>query len=100
VPTLKNGDVNADRWVLGVGAAYTIADVWTLGLGYSINDADIDNDFKLQRIAGTVNYNLGPGIDVDGEIAYTWQDVSGPDFDEADDNFGAVEIGIGTAIIF
>jgi len=106
VATLKNGDVNADRWVLGVGAAYTIADVWTLGLGYSINDADIDNeggedsDFRLQRIAGTVNYNLGPGIDVDGEIAYTWQDVSGPDFDESADNYDAVEIGIGTAITF
>ena len=104
-PTLANGDVVADRWVLGVGAAYTMEE-WTFGLGYSINDADIDNeggddsDFRLQRIAGTVNYNLGPGIDLDGEIAYTWQDVSGPDFDESADNYDAIEIGMGTAITF
>ena len=105
VPTLENGDVVADRWVLGVGAAYTMEE-WTFGIGYSINDADIDNeggddsDFRLQRTALTVNYNLGPGIDLDGEIAYTWQDVSGPDFDESADDYDAVEIGMGTAITF
>jgi outer membrane protein OmpU len=103
--TLENGDVTADRWVLGVGASYTM-DVWTFGIGYSINEADIENeggddsDFTLQRTALTANYNLGPGIDLDGEVAYTWQDVSGPDFDESADNYDAIEIGIGTAITF
>ena len=91
----------ADRWVLGVGASYTM-DVWTFGIGYSINEADIDNeggddsDFTLQRAVITANYTLGPGIDLDGAIGYTWQDVSGPDFDESADNYDALEIGIGT----
>ncbi len=104
--TLENGSVQADRWVLGVGATYTVAEVWTFGIGYSINEADIENeggedsDFTLQRTALTVNYNLGPGIDLDGELAYTWQDVSGPDFDESADNYDAIEIGLGTAISF
>jgi predicted porin len=58
VATLENGDVTADRWVLGVGASYTM-DVWTFGIGYSINEADIDNeggddsDFTLQRVVAT-----------------------------------------------
>jgi predicted porin len=103
--TLENGDVVADRWVLGIGASYTM-DVWIFGIGYSINDADIENeggddsDFTLQRTALTANYNLGPGIDLDGEIAYTWQDVSGPDFEDSADNYDAIEIGIGTSITF
>ncbi len=103
--TLEDGSVKADRWVLGVGATYNY-DAWTFGLGYSINEADIknegaeDSDFKLQRTALTVNYDIGPGIALDGEIAYTWQDVSGPDFDENADNYDAIEIGIGTAITF
>ena len=103
--TLENGDVMADRWVLGVGASYTM-DVWTFGVGYSLNEADIDNegggdsDFTLQRAVVTANYNIGPGIDLDGAIGYTWQDVSGPDFADSDDNYDALEIGIGTAITF
>jgi predicted porin len=103
--TLENGDVVADRWVLGVGASYTM-DVWTFGIGYSINEADIDNeggddsDFTLQRAVATANYNLGPGIDLDGAIGYTWQDVSGPDFDESADNYDGLELGIGTSISF
>src|SRR5262249_23072210 len=103
--TLENGSVQADRWVLGVGATYNI-DAWTFGIGYSINEADIENegaedsDFSLQRTALTANYALGPGIDLDAELAYTWQDVSGPDFDESADNYDAIEIGVGTAISF
>ncbi|HEV8392369.1 MAG TPA: porin [Dongiaceae bacterium] len=106
VATQENGDVVADRWVLGIGASYTLEEVWTFGIGYSLNEADIENeggedsDFTLQRAALTVNYNLGPGIDLDGEVAYTWQDVSGPDFDEAADDYDALELGIGTAITF
>jgi predicted porin len=105
VATLENGDVEAERWVLGVGATYAY-DAWTFGLGYSLHDADIDNDggedsdLKLQRAALTVNYALGPGINLDGELAYTRQDVDGPDFDENADNYDAIEIGTGIAIDF
>jgi len=105
VATLENGDVTADRWVLGVGATYSM-DAWVFGIGYSINEADIENEgsedseFSLQRAVLTANYTIGPGIDLDAEIGYTWQNVSGPDFDEADDNYDAFEIGLGTAITF
>jgi len=46
------------------------------------------------------NYNLGPGIDLDGAIGYTWQDVSGAETPGGIDDYDAWEIGIGTAITF
>jgi outer membrane protein OmpU len=105
VATLANGDVDAERWVLGVGATYNI-DAWTFGIGYSRHEADIrnegaeDSDLTLQRAVLTATYALGPGINVDGEIGYTWQDVDGPDFDENADNYDGVEIGTGISIDF
>ncbi len=105
VATLTDGSVDADRWVLGVGATYAI-DAWTWGIGYSRHEADINNeggpdsDLTLQRTALTLNYALGPGINLDGEIAYTWQDVNGPDFDASADNYDAIEFGTGIAIDF
>ncbi|HEV8391072.1 MAG TPA: porin [Dongiaceae bacterium] len=107
VATLENGDVAADRWVLGVGAAYEMAP-WTFGIGYSINDTRIDiegaPDERLtqQRTALTVDYSLAPGIDLDGEIAYTWSDTDSedaPDFAGFSD-YDAIEIGTGIAIEF
>jgi len=104
VATLENGDIVADRWVLGVGAAYEL-DEWTFGIGYSINKAHIDikgatdESFTQQRAALTAIYNLGPGIDLDGEIAYTWSDADPenvPDFADYD----AFEFGTGIAITF
>ena len=105
--TLENGDVVADRWVLGVGAAYEI-EPWTFGIGYSILDAEIDiagepdESFTQQRLALTVLYNLGPGINLDGEVAYTWTDAdpeNAPDFSDFAD-YDAFEIGTGIAIEF
>jgi outer membrane protein OmpU len=105
VATLENGDVVADRWVVGIGAEYELDD-WTFGLGYSLGRADIDirnsgdDDFTLQRAVVTADYELGPGIDVDAELGYTRQDVSGPDFADSADDYDAIEIGIGTSIEF
>ena len=105
--TLTNGDVVADRWVLGVGASYEM-EPWTFGVGYSINQADIairgapDEDLTQQRAVLTGLYELGPGIDLDGEIAYTWTDAdpaSAPDFSEFAD-YDALEIGTGISIEF
>jgi predicted porin len=105
--TLENGDVVADRWVLGVGAAYEL-EPWTFGIGYSILQADIDiagapdEDFTQQRAALTASYELGAGIDLDGELAYTWTDAdpeSAPDFTDLAD-YDAFEIGTGIAIEF
>jgi outer membrane protein OmpU len=105
--TLTNGDVVADRWVLGVGAAYEMQS-WTFGVGYSINQAEIvirgapDEDFTQQRAALTAIYELGPGIDLDGEFAYTWTDAdpdSAPEFSAFAD-YDAIELGTGIAIEF
>jgi len=107
VATLEDGSVTADRWVLGVGAAYEI-EPWTFGIGYSINHADVairgaqNERFTQQRAALTAIYNLGPGIDLDGELAYTWSDADpedAPDFADFAD-YDAIEIGTGIAIEF
>ncbi len=104
--SLDNGDVVADRWVAGVGGAYELEE-WTFGVGYSILDADIDiegaDDESLtqQRVALTAMYNFGPGIELDGEIAYTWSKAdleSEPDFDSA--HYDAIEFGTGILIEF
>ena len=107
VATLENGDVVADRWVLGVGAAYEMDD-WTFGVSYSLQDAEIDirgagdESFRQQRAVLTALFNLGPGINLDGEIAYTWLDADpedAPDFADFAD-YDAFEFGTGIAIEF
>jgi predicted porin len=105
-----NGDAGAneqdgDFWVAGAGISYSF-DPFTVGLQYSHQDRDIDvedadnSELTLDRIALTGNYSMGPGIAIDGEIGYTWQDVEGPAFDEGADNYDSLEIGIGTNFTF
>jgi outer membrane protein OmpU len=53
-----------------------------------------------------VNYALGPGINVDGEIGYTWvdTDLEAEDFSttapDGLDDYDALASGIGAAITF
>jgi predicted porin len=99
--TLVNGD-DVDAWVAGGGVAYTM-DAWTFGAQYShqlsdVKDGDND-DFTMDRAVLTANYALGPGIDLDGEVGYTWLDTDPETADDVDD-YQAFEIGIGTAITF
>jgi outer membrane protein OmpU len=100
-----SGD-EADAWVAGGGLAYAM-DAWTFGAQYSHQLSDIDasggdSDFTMDRAVLTANYALGPGIDLDGEVGYTWIDsdpettVGGDDVDDYD----GFEVGIGTAITF
>jgi predicted porin len=101
----NNAGIDTDAWTAGAGIAYSM-DPFTVGLQYSHGEFDIDDeggddsDANIDRFTLTGNYALGPGIAIDAELAYTTQDVSGPDFDEADDNYDAFEIGIGTNITF
>jgi hypothetical protein len=53
----------------------------------------------MDRAVLTANYALGPGIDLDGEVGYTWVDTDSDTIDNLD-NYDALEIGIGTAITF
>jgi outer membrane protein OmpU len=107
---LDQGDNNIDAWVAGAGIAYSL-DAWTVGAQYSHGDADDDGaaggSSTQDRITLTGNYALGPGINIDGEVAYTWVDEEGngavfssDDGGVGDDTYDALEIGIGTNITF
>jgi predicted porin len=102
-----------DIWVVGVGAAYTM-DAWTFGLQYSHREDDVElavgpfEPFEAQqdRIVATAVYALGPGIQIDGELGYTWIDTD-PELEnvissvpDGLDDYDAFEIGIGTTITF
>lgn len=103
--------VNA--WSAAVGTSYNM-DAWTFGLQYAFSTIDIaeldpdttatfhdsGDDFTMNRVVATVGYDLGPGINVDGEIGYTWTDADGNADFEAGNNYDAVEIGIGTTFTF
>ena len=98
-------DVDGDFWVAGAGISYSF-DPFTVGVQYSHRQDDIsvqndsDSDYSLDRIVLTGNYAMGPGIAIDGEIGYSWQDASGDAFDADDDNYDALEIGLGTNFTF
>ncbi len=102
--TIDSSNLKNDVWVVGGGASYAL-DAWTFGLQYSHRESDIRQgsgsnfDITQDRGVATVNYALGPGITVDGEIAYTWLD-SDPELDQGVDDYDAIEFGIGTAITF
>jgi predicted porin len=108
--TSSEGDAGApiasDAWVAGLGAAYTI-DAWTIGAQYSHLDVNLEgevSDYTQDRAMLIGAYNLGPGIVIDGEIAYTWADSDPNDATNADgieiDDYNALEIGIGTSLTF
>jgi predicted porin len=99
--TLTTGD-DVDAWVAGGGVSYTM-DAWTFGAQYSHQLAEVkdggNDDFTMDRAVLTTNYALGPGINLDGEVGYTWLDTDPETADHVDD-YQALEIGIGTAITF
>jgi len=99
-----------NAWVAGGGISYTY-NAWTFGGQYSYRQDTFREEFAgpdlkfeqvQQRAVATVNYVLGPGISLDGEVGYTWRDQD-PEADEdfsSDDDYQGLEIGIGTALTF
>ena len=93
-----------DIWVAGAGISYTM-DAWTVGAQYSHLDEDIDISsapdfgFSVDRAVLTGNYAMGPGINLDAELGYTWLDTD-PEASGGVDDYQAFEIGIGTNITF
>jgi predicted porin len=107
-----------DVWSAGIGAAYRM-DAWTFGLQYSHREDDLDisgsviEDMTMQqdRVVATANYAMGPGINVDAEIGYTWLDTD-PElednpgvginggFGDGIDDYDGIEFGIGTTLTF
>ena len=104
------GRQELDAWVAGGGMSYT-HDAWIFGLQYSYSDQDLVVDSAFfddgtaeivqQRAVATVNYAMGPGINVDGEIGYTWEDIDPENslLDE-DPDYDGIEFGIGTSLTF
>jgi predicted porin len=99
-----------DAWVAGGGVAYNY-NAWTFGAQYSYRDDDFDSFFDgdhdrqetvQQRAVVTVDYVLGPGINLDAELGYTWRDFDPEDDDafSSDDDYDGLEIGLGSSLRF
>jgi hypothetical protein len=101
--SLKGGD-DADAWVAGGGVAYDFGH-FVVGAQYSHQLSEVDRGsgasdrFTMDRAVMTTTYPLGPGVDLDGQIAYTWIDTD-PESVNGEDDYHAFEIGLGTAITF
>jgi len=109
-------DVSNDVWVAGIGASYR-HDAWIFGAQYSHMESDLDIEIssssvpfdELQtsrdRAVATATYLLGPGMNLDAEVGYTWIDtdpeaeVVSSGGDDLDD-YQALELGIGATITF
>ena len=100
--------VAIDAWVAGGGISYSL-DSWVIGAQYSHLNAENHansptHDITQNRAMLTANYTLGPGIDLDAEIAYTWVDTDPGGGETADgtevDGYDALEIGLGTTLTF
>jgi hypothetical protein len=103
------GDDN-NAWVAGGGLSYGV-DAWTVGLqgshghydgtGPALNFASNPGGSRtLDRVILTGNYALGPGVDLDAELGYTWFDDSGDNVDNDKDKYNAVSVAIGSKLTF
>jgi predicted porin len=112
---LKNATITGassdgeDTWVLGTGLAYNI-DAWTVGAGWAhvVGEAPgTDKKDHIDRVGFTGSYAMGPGIDLDAGLFYTWANAAN-EGDEADDgfnsfddhNYDAIEFSVGSSIKF
>src|SRR5260221_5341285 len=97
----KNGMApNQDAWIAGAGAAYNI-DAWTVGLQYSYGDVEFAGhnvDRKINTVAVTGKYDLGPGISLDATAQYAW--VNADKADTGADGYKSFGLGLGTAFTF
>jgi outer membrane protein OmpU len=65
---------DSNAWVVSVGASYSI-DAWKVGLEgihgeFEISDSHDVDKYNAVSLQGT--YALGPGITLEGEVAYFW----------------------------
>ena len=103
------GDDN-DAWVAGGGISYGV-DAWTVGLQGSHGhydgtgpaltfDANPGGSRNLNRIILTGNYAMGPGVDLDAELGYSWFKDTGDAADNDSDDYEAVSVAIGSTLRF
>jgi len=90
-----------DAWFASAGAAYAI-DAWTVGLegiyGNLQHQGGTDH-YKAVSLQGT--YKLGPGIRLEGEVAYFWYNQAhGSTFNGNNGTSNSASIGLGTYMTF
>jgi len=106
----QNGGDDNNAWVAGGGLSYGV-DAWTVGLQGSHGHYDgagsaqslVSNpggSRNLNRVILTGNYALGPGVDLDAELGYTWFHDSGDGVDDDKDNYNAFNVAIGSKLTF
>jgi len=103
------GDDN-NAWVAGGGISYGV-DAWTVGLQGSHGhydgagpalafDANPGGSRNLNRVILTGNYAIGPGVDLDAELGYTWFKDTGDAADGDTDKYNAVSVAVGSVLKF
>jgi predicted porin len=103
------GDDN-NALVVGGGVSYGI-DAWTVGLQGSHGHYDGSGPAltfasnpggsrNLNRVILTGNYALGPGVDLDAELGYSWFHDTGDAADSDTDKYHAVSVAVGSKLTF
>jgi len=95
---IRNSD---DAWLATVGAAYSI-DAWTVGLegAYGRFQTQAGHD-KYTAVSLQGTYKLGPGIRLEGEVAYFWYNQAhDAAFTGANATSNSASIGLGTYMTF
>ena len=103
------GGHDNDAYVIGGGAAYSM-DPFVFGIQGSHGHYDGTDAFsltanpggsrKLNRIIATMDYAMAPGINLDAEIGYTWFKDTGDGVPDAEDDYNAFNIAIGSVFMF
>jgi outer membrane protein OmpU len=90
-----------DAWFASAGASYAI-DAWTVGLEgiYGNLETTFGHDqYKAVSLQGT--YKLGPGIRLEGEVAYFWYNQAHPNGGTgANGTSKSASVGIGSYMTF
>lgn len=98
------GGVDDEYWVIGTGMSYTV-DAWTVGLGgahVQTDDGDAatgSDKSSATRVGVSGSYAMGPGIDLDAGVYYSWVGKVADD-DGGDSDYDALEFAVGSAIRF
>jgi predicted porin len=89
-----------DGFAIGTGLSYNV-DAWTVGLGWAhaeTESAGFSDNNKADRVGVTGSYAMGPGIDLDTGIFYTWSERA--DDSSAFDEYDSIEFAVGSSIKF
>jgi hypothetical protein len=105
----NEGGADNDAYVAGGGFAYTM-DPFVFGVQGSHGHYDGTDAFsltanpggsrKLNRVIATMNYAMAPGIELDAEIGYTWYKDTGDGVPDAEDDYNAFNVAIGSVFTF